>query len=219
MMPEDWEGHPLRKDYPVQVRKDAQTYMPLQVTEEEFRASMERDRLTRGRGPSDRDHRCRAPQQRWPRRLREAAAAHERLADGRRWRPCRRRPGDCHLADRRRHGAGRSATAAARPTRSTSSPNWSCATERTGRPGRRWRSRRTPASSPRWATTSASTRCSRARSRRSGDPVTWPRRSRPAATRPTCCRALEAARARGLVTVALTGQAAATAGHARRRST
>ena len=47
MMPDDWEGHPLRKDYPVQVRKDAQTFMPLQVTEEEFRASMERDRQVR----------------------------------------------------------------------------------------------------------------------------------------------------------------------------
>ena len=31
MMPDDWEGHPLKKDYPVQVRKDAQTFMPLQV--------------------------------------------------------------------------------------------------------------------------------------------------------------------------------------------
>jgi len=48
MMPEDWEGYPLRKDYPVQLRKDAQTYMPLQVTEEEFRANMERDRYQRG---------------------------------------------------------------------------------------------------------------------------------------------------------------------------
>jgi NADH-quinone oxidoreductase subunit C len=47
MMPDDWEGHPLRKDYPVQVRKDAQTFMPLQVTEEEFRANVERDRQIR----------------------------------------------------------------------------------------------------------------------------------------------------------------------------
>jgi NADH-quinone oxidoreductase subunit C len=48
MMPEDWDGYPLRKDYPVQLRKDAQTYMPLQVTEEEFKANMERDRYQRG---------------------------------------------------------------------------------------------------------------------------------------------------------------------------
>ena len=49
LLPEDWEGFPLRKDYPVQIRMTPTASEPLQVSEEEFRASVTRDRLTRER--------------------------------------------------------------------------------------------------------------------------------------------------------------------------
>jgi NADH-quinone oxidoreductase subunit C len=47
LMPEDWEGSPLRKDSPVQIRRPPHVTSDLQVTAEEFRHNVERDRLSR----------------------------------------------------------------------------------------------------------------------------------------------------------------------------
>jgi NADH-quinone oxidoreductase subunit C len=41
LMPEDWEGYPLRRDYPVQIKDPVKTYEPLQMSEEEFVANVE----------------------------------------------------------------------------------------------------------------------------------------------------------------------------------
>jgi NADH-quinone oxidoreductase subunit C len=47
LMPEDWDGFPLRKDYPVQIRKVPLTAQALQVTEQEFKDNIMKDRLNR----------------------------------------------------------------------------------------------------------------------------------------------------------------------------
>ena len=44
LMPEDWEGFPQRRDYPVQIKQPVKTYEPLQVSEEEFVANIEASR-------------------------------------------------------------------------------------------------------------------------------------------------------------------------------
>jgi NADH-quinone oxidoreductase subunit C len=56
MMPDDWEGHPLRKDYPVQISKAAATTEPLQLSAEEFAANIAAARRASRQPPeSDRD--------------------------------------------------------------------------------------------------------------------------------------------------------------------
>jgi len=44
LMPEDWEGYPARKDYPVQSKMTPKMYEPMQLTAEQVDANLQADR-------------------------------------------------------------------------------------------------------------------------------------------------------------------------------
>ena len=44
LMPDDWEGHPARKDYPVQIKMTPKVYEPMQLTPEQFAANLQANR-------------------------------------------------------------------------------------------------------------------------------------------------------------------------------
>jgi NADH-quinone oxidoreductase subunit C len=50
LMPDDWDGYPMRRDYPVQIKQPVKTYEALQVSEEEFVANVEAARAHRPPG-------------------------------------------------------------------------------------------------------------------------------------------------------------------------
>ena len=49
LTPDGWEGYPLRKDYPVQVRKDTPAWSPVQLSPEEFAANVRAERESAAR--------------------------------------------------------------------------------------------------------------------------------------------------------------------------
>jgi NADH:ubiquinone oxidoreductase subunit C len=44
LMPEDWDGYPARKDYPVQITMKPKVYEALQLTPQQFAANLQADR-------------------------------------------------------------------------------------------------------------------------------------------------------------------------------
>ena len=137
LMPDDWEGHPARKDYPVQINMKAKIYEPLQVTRAGVRGQ-HAGPIATGRRRTD----VRRPGRR--RGLADEALSPARIALHERMRAqprtdAGRGAGDRATRCRRAASCWCSATAAARRTRSTCRPSWSGGSSASARRCRRSR--------------------------------------------------------------------------------
>ena len=185
LMPDDWEGHPARKDYPVQINMKAKMYEPMQVTRAGVRGEHAGATRPGAEGvdvPGRDGARARRQGVRDDHRAARADARQPRADAGR----GRRRCADALKAGRKLLMFGNGGSAVGRAAHVGGAGRAVPARARGDGGDRADDGHEHP--DERSRTTTRSSRCSRGRSKRSARPATWRSGFRPAASRPTCWR-------------------------------